>query len=75
MVQEEVLQAGLGTRTLGANQMRKGLDILAEKIRVTVQKHLKCSDVKWTQVAFLRLVHIEKGNVARRKLTREAHAW
>lgn len=47
--------------------MRKELDRLAEQIRLKVQKHIKCSDGKWTQEALLRLIHIEKGNVAQRK--------
>lgn len=67
IVQKEVEQAGLGRKTLGTNQMRKELDRLAEEIRLTVQKHIKCSDFKWTQEALLRLIHIEKWNVARRK--------
>lgn len=67
IVQEEVEQADLGTRTLGMNQMRRELDRLAEKIRITVEKHLKCSNIAWAKEAFLRLIHIEKGNVARRK--------
>lgn len=62
IVQDEVEQAGLGWKTLGTNQMRK-----EEKIRMTLQKHVKCNNAKWTQEAFLRLIHIEKGNVARRK--------
>ena len=67
IVQNEAEEAGLGRKTLGTNQMRKELDRLAEQIRLRVQKHIKCSNVKWTQEALLRLIHIEKGNVARRK--------
>lgn len=65
IVQEEVEQAGLERKTLETNQMRKDFDIVAEKIRLTVQEYVKCNNVKWTQEAFLRPIHIEKGNVAR----------
>ena len=71
IVQKEAEEAGLGKKTLGTNQMRKELDTLAEQIRLRVQKHIKSNDVKWTQEALLRLIHIEKGNVARRKSAKE----
>ncbi|MCJ1348828.1 hypothetical protein MMC31_007061 [Peltigera leucophlebia] len=71
IVKKEVEEAGLGKKTLGTNQMRKELDTLAEQIRLRVQKHIKCNNVKWTQEVLLRLIHIEKGNVARRKSVRK----
>ena len=71
IVKKEVEEAGLGKKTLGTNQMRNELDILAEQIKLRVQKHIKCNNVKWTQEALLRLIHIEKKNVAQRKLVRK----
>ncbi len=67
IVQIEAEEAGLGKKTLGTNQMRKELDNLAEKIRERVKKHINNDDVTWTREALLRLIHIEKGNVARQK--------
>lgn len=32
-----------------------------------MQKYIKCSNVKWTQEALLRLIHIKKRNVAQQK--------
>ncbi len=52
---------------MGTHQIRKKLDNLAEKIREWVKKHINNDDVTWTREALLRLIHIEKGNVARRK--------
>ena len=67
IVQKEAEEAGLGKKTLETNQMRKELDTLAKQIRLRVQKHIKSNNVKWTQEALLRLIHIEKANVACRK--------
>ena len=67
IVQKKTEEAGLGKKTLGTNQMRKEFDTLAEQIKLRVQKHIKFNDVKWTQEALLRLIHIEKGNVTCRK--------
>lgn len=50
--------------------MRKELDILAEQIKLRVQKHIKCINVKWTQKILLQLIHIEKGNMAWRELAK-----
>lgn len=43
IVQEVVEQAGLERKTLWTNQMRKDFDILAEKIRLTVQEHVNAA--------------------------------
>ncbi len=67
IVQTEVEKGGLGKKTLGTNQMRKEFDNLAEKIREKGKKHINNDDVTSTREALLRLIHIEKGNVARRK--------
>ncbi len=52
--------------------MRKELDNLAEKIRERVKKHINNDDVIWTREALLRLIHIEKGNVARQKTVKRS---
>ena len=57
----------MGKKTLGTNQMRNKLDILAKQIKLRVQKHIKSNNVKQTQEALLRLIYIEKENIARRK--------
>ncbi len=72
IVQTEAEEAGLGKKTLGTNQMRKELDNLAEKIRERVKKHINNNNVTWTREALLRLIYIEKKNVARRKAVKES---
>ena len=71
IVWKKAEEACLGKKILGTNQKRKKLNILAEKIKLRVQKYIKSNDIMWTQEALLRLIHIEKGNVACRKLAKK----
>ncbi len=52
--------------------MRKEFDNLAEKIREKVKKHINNDNVTWTREALLRLIHIERRNVARQKSVKKA---
>ena len=47
--------------------MRKELDNLAKKIKERVKKHTNKNNMIWTKEALLRLIYIEKKNVARQK--------
>ncbi len=71
IVQIEAEEAGLEKKTLKTNQMRKELDNLTEKIRERVKKHIYNDDMTWTREALLRLIHIKKGNMIRRKAVKE----
>ena len=46
IVQTEADEASWGKKILGTNQIRKKLDILAEQIRLRVQKHIKSNNIK-----------------------------
>lgn len=65
-VQEEVQREGLGTKSLGTNRMRKILYELVEKIRTKAEQHITSTDRTRVEEALLRLIHVEKSNIARR---------
>lgn len=71
IIQTEAEKAGLGNKTLETNPMRKELDNLVEKIKKKVKKHINSNDMTWTREVLLRLIHIKKRNVARRKLVKK----
>lgn len=52
--------------------MRKKLDRLVGQIKLRVQKHIKCNNIKWIQKALLQLLYIEKENIARQKLAKRS---
>lgn len=57
----------MGKETLRTNQMMKELDNLAEKIRNNLKKYMKNNNGTWTKEALLKLIYIEKRNVAIQK--------
>lgn len=65
-VQDEVQREGLETIFLGTNQMRKNLDELVERIRTKVEQHITSTDRNRVGEALLRLIHVEKSNIAQR---------
>ena len=67
IVQIEAEKAGLRKKTLRTNQIKKELDNLIEKIKERVKKHIKNDNMTWTREALLKLIHIEKRNLAKQK--------
>lgn len=63
-VQEEVQRERLDAKFLGTNQMRKNLDELVERIRTKVEQHITSTDRNRVGAALLRLIHVEKSNIA-----------
>lgn len=45
-VQKKVEEMGLRKKILGTNLIKKELDKLAKQIRLKVQKHIKCNNIK-----------------------------
>lgn len=63
-VQDEVQRERLDEKFLGTHQMRKSLDELVERIRTKVEQHITSNDRSRVGEALLRLIHIEKSNIA-----------
>ena len=57
---------------LGTNQIRKELNNLAKKIRKRVKKHININNVTWIRKFLLKLIYIEKKNVARQKSVKKS---
>ena len=55
--------------------MRKKLDNLVEKIKEKMKKHIKNNDVTWTKEILLKLIYIEKRNMARQKSVKKSGNW
>lgn len=51
--------------------MRKKLDNLVKKIKNSVKKYINSNNVIWTKEAMLKLIYIEKRNVAKQKSVKE----
>lgn len=63
-VQDEVQRERLDEKFLGTHQMRKSLDELVERIRTKIEQHITSTDRNRVGEALLRLIHIEKSNIA-----------
>lgn len=79
-----IFQSGLseGLARLRGPTSRSRKEVLRDKSDEKSSRHTGredvqiCSNVEWTQNAFLRLTHIKKGNVTRHKSTRRyIHSW
>ena len=65
IVQIEMEEVNLRKKTLETNEMRKELNNLVEKIRKRVKKYISNNNMTWTRKTLLKLIDIEKKNVAR----------
>lgn len=64
-IREEVEREGLATKTLATNSMRLSLRELVERMIAQFDRKLSVDNDAFNKEAILKLVHIEKANVAR----------